>query len=96
MAKAILARTVSAEIASEALITLARMHDPRTYESRLSLIIQSLRSPSSLVSDGASIGLALINDPAAIPWARLAIGFERNKELQDDMSKVLSQLESRK
>ena len=94
--KAILDRKISPEIASEALTWLARVKDPRTYESRLRLLIKALLSPSSQVRDGASLGLALLDDPAAIPWTHLAVQLERNKELREDMAKVLSQLESRR
>jgi len=93
--KAILDRKVPPEISSEALTWLARVKDPSTYDSRLRLLIKALLSPSSQVRDGASLGLALLNDPAALPWARFAVQLERNSELRDDMAKVLSQLESR-
>jgi hypothetical protein len=91
----ILDRKIPPEVASEALVWLARIKDTESYESRRLLLIKALLSPSSQVRDGASLGLALLNDRAAIPWARLAVQWERNNELKNDMSKVLSQLESR-
>jgi len=94
--RAILDRKVSPEIASEALTWLARVNDPATYGSRLKVLIEALLSNSPQIRDGASLGLALLNDPAAIPWAQLALQLERNSELRNDMAQVLSQLESQR
>lgn len=95
LTKMILDRKIPPEVASEALVWLARIKDTESYEARRLLLIKALLSPSSQVRDGASLGLALLNDRAAIPWARLAVQWERNNELKNDMSKVLAQLESR-
>jgi hypothetical protein len=92
--KAILDTKIAPDIVAEALIWIARIKDASTYGARLRLLINALLSPSPQIRDGASLGLALLDDRSAIPWARLAVRLEWNKELKNDMAKVLSQLES--
>jgi hypothetical protein len=58
------------------------------------LLERSLGSRSSRIRDGAVLGLAFLDDAAAIPYLRQVIDREPVKELRADMEQVLAQLES--
>jgi hypothetical protein len=85
---------VNAEVASEALRWLGLMNHPLSYSWRLWLLERSLGSSSARIRDGAALGLAFLDDPAAIPHIKLAIQREPVAELRQDLGQVLAQLES--
>jgi HEAT repeats len=85
---------VSTEVAAEALRWLGLMSHPLSYHWRLWLLERSLSSRSARVRDGASLGLAFLDNPDAIPYLRQAIEREPIAELRGDMQQVLAQLES--
>lgn len=87
---------VNAEAASEALRWLGRMDHPASYRYRLWLLERSLLSSAARIRDGASLGLASLDDPHAIPHLKKAIGQEQYAELREDMEQVLAQLETTK
>ena len=84
---------VNEEISSEALRWLARLEHPASYDERLSLLEESLKNPSARIRDAASIGLATLDDPNAIPYLKQAIQQETYSELRDDMRQILELLE---
>lgn len=84
---------VNAEIISEALRWIGRLEHPETEYFRLWLLESSLFCSSPFIRDGAILGLASLNDPAAIPFIRKAIDKEPIRELQEDMKEIVSQLE---
>ena len=99
MSRDILARLfedkrMSPEVLSEALRWLGRMDDERSYETRLWLLERGLTSPAALVRDGATLGLASMDDPRAIPYLSDAIHSEKLTELRKDMGQVLAQLKN--
>ena len=81
------------EIISEALRWIGRLEHPETEYCRLWLLESSLFCSSPFIRDGAILGLASLNDPAAIPFIRKAIDKEPIRELQEDMKEIVSQLE---
>ena len=85
---------VSPEVAAEALQWLAHINDHVAYRQRLLLLERSLSSSSPWVRDGAGLGLALLEDPRAIPSVARAIDQETIPELRDDLQLVLTQLEN--
>jgi hypothetical protein len=84
----------SAEATAEALRWLGLMDHLPSYHWRLWLLERSLGSRSGRIRDGAVLGLAFLDDPAAIPYLRQAVDREPVKELRADMEQVLAQLES--
>lgn len=88
----IVSEHVNAEIASEALRWIGHIEDASTYESRLWLLARGLLSASSRVRDAATLGLAFLNDPQAIPLLEAAIQRECIQELREDMKQVLEDL----
>lgn len=80
------------EVASESLRQLGHSKHMPTYNSRLDLLVCSLQNESSMVRDGAILGLASLDDPGVIPDVEEAVAREQDPELRDDMIKVLEQL----
>ena len=87
-------RRISPEVLSEALRWLGRMEDQPTYGARLWLLEKGLTSPDASVRDGATLGLASMDDPRAIPYLERAIQAEKMTELRHDMEEVLGQLKN--
>lgn len=83
---------VDEEVASELLRQLGHCEHIPTYNSRLNLLVRSLKNDSSMVRDGAILGLASLDDPGVIPDVEEAVAGEQDPELRDDMIKVLEQL----
>jgi len=92
----ILSEQTNTEVASEAFRILGRLNHKITYRDRLWLLERGLYSASARVRDGASLGLAFLNDPLAIAPLRSAIEREQVSELRHDMEQVLAQLEGTK
>jgi len=89
----ILKEEVSPEVASEALRWMGQMDDPKTHASRLDLLKQSLSCSSAWVRDGASIGLACLDDPSAIPCLKAAIEQEPYELLRRNMALAIEDLQ---
>jgi hypothetical protein len=85
-------RTISSEVLSEALRWFGQMEDGSSYEARLWLLEKGLSSPSPTVRDGASLGLASLDDPRAARYLEAAIMSEQIADLRQDMEDVLAQL----
>lgn len=85
---------VGAEVAAEALRRIGNMNHPPTYHTRLMMLGRSLQAKSAFIRDGAALGLASLDDPAAIPWVKQAVEREKIKELREDLLLVLDQLEN--
>jgi hypothetical protein len=81
------------ETVSEALRWLGRLSHPTSHDMRLMLLEGCLSENSARVRDAASVGLATLNDPHAIPYLKQAIEREEYAELREDMEQVLDQLE---
>lgn len=77
------------EVAAQALRSLAEIKHPASHDRRLWLLETGLGHASSWVRDGAALGLASLDDPAAIPALEGAIEREEVEELREDMEKVL-------
>ena len=94
LAHLIIVEKVNPEVASEALRWLGPIDHPASYRRRLWLLERSLRCSSARVRDGATLGLAFLDDPPMITYLRQAIQQEKIAELRADMAQVLAQLES--
>jgi len=94
LAHLIIEEKVNPEVASEALRWLGRINHPASYPRRLWLLERSLRCSSARVRDGATLGLAFLDDPHARTYLRQVIQQEKIPELRADMERVLAQLES--
>ena len=93
LAAVIVTEKVSPRVAAEALRHLGRFAHPASRKDRLWLLERSLRSASPLSRDGASLGLAHLGDPSAIPYLRAAIEREPVASLRDDLRQVLDALQ---
>lgn len=90
----IMGGNANAAVASEALRWMGRIDDQSTHLSRYRLLEQALKSGSAWIRDGAILGLASMDDPAAIAAIKQAIDSEPIEELRHEMEQVLAQLES--
>jgi hypothetical protein len=90
----ILFSEINDEIAAEALRCLGRLSEPTSYRMRLWLLEKGLFSESPEIRDSASLGLASLDDPEAIPYLLRAIQHEPSEELLQSMKQVLEQLET--
>lgn len=88
----LLAPGSSTEASEEALRVLGDVEDARTHAARLALLLCALESPSARIRDAASIGLAALDDPAAIDGLRRAVEAERSAWLRTNLNLALSQL----
>src|SRR6266700_1428079 len=69
LAHLILHELIDDEVASEALRQLGHVEHPASHRARLWLLEKSLLTCSSaMVRDGALLGIALLDDPQAIPY----------------------------
>lgn len=93
IADLILTDTVNPVVAGEALRWIGGIEHPITYPARRWLLARSLKCSSLYIRDGASLGLASMDDPAVIPYLEYAITQEKIPELREDMIQVLEQLE---
>jgi hypothetical protein len=84
------------DVVSMTLRYLGEIEHPATYRHRLTILIHALTHPSPKVRDGATLGLASIDQPIAIPYLENAIKQERISELRKDMEQVLQQLRESK
>lgn len=80
-------------VAYEMLRSLGEMEHIPSYGNRLYMLIDALKSTTAKVRDGAALGLALMDEPLAIPELKKAIHQEKISDLRDDMKLVLDQLE---
>ena len=70
------------------------MEAPRTRRSRLTVLTSSLKSPDTRPRDAASIGLAALDDPAAIEDLRDAIDRGAFPQLRHTLTLALDQLQA--
>jgi hypothetical protein len=85
---------VSPSLASHTLRWLGRSKDSASFNSRLELLCESLRSKSSIIRDGASLGLAALGSTKAIRFLQDAINQEKLPGLRADMEQVLKKLQN--
>ena len=84
------------EVVEEALRRIGSLDDMRTHHSRLAVLVRELESPNPRIRDAASIGIADMDDPAAIESLCRAIDNEQSSRLQRNLQLVLSQLQATK
>jgi hypothetical protein len=92
LADSIASYKVNLEIASEALRWVGQIENDATHQQRLRLLEHSLSSSSARIRDAASLGLAFMDDPHAIPYLEQAFDKEEIDLLRDNLLQVLEQL----
>src|SRR5262245_36609894 len=85
---------VSPSLASHTLRWLGRIKDSASFDSRLELLCQSLRSKSPVIRDSASLGLAALGSTKAIPCLKEAVEQEKLPGLRADLEQVLKELQN--
>jgi HEAT repeat protein len=84
---------INGEVASMALRVLGEMNHPASRSRRLRLLVKSLHSSSYWVRDGATVGLAWLDDETAIPHLTKAAEREPIAALCRNMEVVIAQLQ---
>lgn len=82
-------------VAAEALRWVARADHPATQEQRREVLEAALSHLSSMVRDGAVLGLASLDDSRSVPALKAAIRREPVPELRADMEDLLAELRER-
>jgi len=96
MAPFIIGDRVNAEIASATLNCLSHIEGRTSYNFRIWIMERSLQSRSSWIRDAAALGLEAMDDPAAIPYLKEALGREPNSELRRYLQSVLEYLQRKR
>ena len=86
--------TIGSDAVAEALRYLGQMDDRNTRSSRFRLLTRCLWHSSPVVRDAAAVGLALLEDKAAIPYLRQVAEQEDYAELREDLYRVIQLLGS--
>ena len=86
----------NSEIIGEIIRQLGYMDDPQTHRVRLRTIITHLESSDPRIRDAASLGLAALDDPAAVDAVCRALDRESSQQLRRNLGLVLDQLKSTK
>ena len=83
----------NAEIVGETLRQIGWIDDPSSQTDRLRILIKYLDSSDPRIRDAASLGIAALDDPAALPAVRKAMGRERSPMLHRNLELVVEQLQ---
>ena len=84
--------TMNAEVVGEILRVFGDFEDSITHHSRLSVLLECLRSKDSRIRDAASLGIASLDDPAALQEVNEAMEREPLPMLREDLQLVVDQL----
>ena len=82
------------EVVGEFLRQMGSVEDPWTHHSRLDILINNIQSPDPRIRDAASLGLAALDDPAAIGAICSALERESSPQLRRNLKLVKDQLQS--
>lgn len=85
-------RMLNAEVIAEGLRLSGRLEDHETRSYRFWLLTSFLEHRSSLVRDAASLALADMDDPRAMPFLQDAIEREPNPSLKEDLKMLVDDL----
>ena len=94
IARLISSGSVNVEVAGEILRQMGSMGDPLTHHSRMAILMNNLQAFDPRMRDAASLGLAALDDPAAIGALRRALERESSLRLQGNLKLVMDQLRS--
>jgi hypothetical protein len=84
--------SVNVEAVGEILRVFGDFDDRTTHLSRLSVLLECLRSRDSRIRDAASIGIASLDDPSALKEVEEAVEREPILDLRQDLQLILDQL----
>lgn len=90
--KALTSHADEAEVIEEALRSIGLIEDVRTHHSRLAILVSELHSENPRTRDAASVGIASMDDPAAIPSIEQALQNEQSELLKASFQSALRQL----
>jgi len=83
------------EALSHALRWIGRLLDPQSFQERLLVLIRALDAPSTIVRDGAGLGLVELGSASALPALEAAVRRERNASLREDLARATGYLRSK-
>lgn len=80
------------ETTEETLRQIGKITDTRTHATRLALLLRELWSPNPRIRDAASLGIAYLDDPSAIPFLRRAVETEQSAWVRTNLALTLEQI----
>ena len=83
--------TINCEVASEVLRQVGLIKHPQTHADRLFLLTSALKFQDPRLRDAASIGLASMDDPAALPALEAALSAEPSLAIRRNLNLVVKQ-----
>lgn len=81
-------------VLSDILINVGLVVDYSSHAMRIILLLDVLNNRDLLLRDGATLGLAYLKDPVAIPYLKATAAEEKNSILRGNIEKALSRLEN--
>lgn len=93
LSKVLALPTVSPQVVGESLAILGQIVDSKTYTQRVQILEESLSSNRAAIRRGAIVGLAYLDDPAAMPQLRHALEIERVGWVRNYITATLRQLQ---
>ena len=84
--------SVNVEVTGELLRGLGMIEDRSTHDERLALLTNQLKSEDARIRDAASLGLAALEDPRAIPALEAALKVETNLFVRPEFESAIEEL----
>lgn len=82
----------ASETVEETLRQLGKIVDPHTHAARLALLLRAIGDRNPRIRDAASIGIASLDDPVAIPFLHHAIKTEPSAWVRTNLTLTLQQI----
>ncbi len=83
---------INVEVTGELLRVLGNIEDHSTHDERLALLTDQLKSEDARTRDAASLGLAALEDPRAIPALESALQVETNPFVRPEFESAIEEL----
>jgi len=80
---------------SDTLCALGDIQDEETHDLRYKVLVDNLKNPSSIVREGAILGLSRLKDTNALYWLREALEVEPYEFMQRYFKQVIEILEEK-
>jgi hypothetical protein len=90
----LMSNTINCEVASEVLRQVGLIEHPQTHSERLLLLTSALKFEDPRLRDAASIGLASMDDPAALSALEAAILVEPSSAIRRNLNQVVKQFQA--
>lgn len=94
LSELLMSNSINCEVASEVLRQVGLVKHPQTHSDRLFLLTSALKFEDPRLRDATSIGLASMDDPAALPALEAAILVEPSSAIRRNLNLVVKQFQA--